>query len=154
MTDVYYPHDYLPLPLQDGYSFQAVNPILRTEMTSGRARQRRRYLSTPTNAQVKWTFVTQQQAQTFEAWYRDAIADGAAWFMMTLQTPLGVQFYKCRFTEIYNGPILISPKYWQYSATLELWERPLVAPGWGVFPQFIAGSDIIDKALNREWPAA
>ncbi|HKN05529.1 MAG TPA: hypothetical protein VJY31_16505 [Buttiauxella sp.] len=154
MADINYPHDYLPLPLQEGYAFRPVNPLLRTEMTSGRARQRRRYLSTPTQALVQWTFVTQQQAQIFEAWYSESINDGASWFFMKLQTPLGLQFYKCRFTEIYEGPVLIPPRYWHYSATLELWERPLLPPGWIEFPEFLTGSDIIDKALNREWPIA
>jgi hypothetical protein len=38
MADIlYYPHDYLPLPLMDGYGFKHISPLLRTEMTSGRA---------------------------------------------------------------------------------------------------------------------
>ncbi|VFT21057.1 alkanesulfonate ABC transporter permease [Klebsiella pneumoniae] len=39
----------------------------------------------------------------FESWFRDALSDGAAWFMMKLQTPAGIKFYKCRFTDIYQG---------------------------------------------------
>ncbi|VTP66856.1 Uncharacterised protein [Leclercia adecarboxylata] len=100
-------------------------------------------------------FTKHNQAQLFEAWFRDALTDGAAWFLMKLQTPLGCQqAYKCRFTDIYEGPTLVSPKYWRYSAQLELWERPLLPPGWGNFPELVAGSDIIDLALNREWPEA
>jgi hypothetical protein len=33
--------------------------------------------------------LTDSQAQAFEAWYRDAITDGAAWFNMNLRTPGG-----------------------------------------------------------------
>lgn len=154
MPDIYYPHDYLPMPLQDGYAFQAVSPLLRTQLVSGRARQRRLYTSTPTNATVKWLMENDGQGQVFEAWFRDALTDGAAWFYMKLQTPIGVKFYKCRFTDIYQGPTLVPPIYWQYSATLELWERPLPLPGWGNFPEFLAGQNIIDVALNREWPEA
>lgn len=154
MAEIYYPHDYLPLPLQNGYGFKPISPLLRTEMTSGRSRQRRRYTSTPTEASVSWIFITDAQAQVFEAWFRDALNDGAAWFYMKLQTPVGVKFYKSRFIDIYVGPTLVSPKYWQYSATLELWERPLPQPGWGNFPEFLAGQSIIDLALNREWPEA
>jgi hypothetical protein len=51
---------------------------------------------------------TDAQAQLFEAWYREAITDGVDWFFMKLQTPLGVQFYKCRFTDIYQGPTLVA----------------------------------------------
>ncbi|WP_442904870.1 hypothetical protein, partial [Hafnia sp.] len=103
VAEKYYPHDYLPMPLQDGYAFQPVSPLMRTEMTTGRARQRRAFISTPTQANVQWLFETDIQAQLFEAWYRETITDGADWFFMRLQTPLGVEFYKCRFTDIYQG---------------------------------------------------
>ncbi len=103
MTDIYYPHDYLPMPLQEGYGFQPVSPLKRTQLTTGRARQRRAYTSTPTQASVSWFMETDGQAQLFEAWYREKITDGADWFCMKLQTPLGVEFYKCRFTDIYEG---------------------------------------------------
>ncbi len=152
MADIYYPHDYLPLPLMEGYGFKPVSPLLRTEMTSGRARQRRQYISTPTQATVKWTFKTDSESQLFEAWFRDALTDGVAWFNMKLHTPRGLEFYKCRFTDIYEGPTLIAPKYFQFSATLELWERPILPAGWGEFPDLVVNSNIIDLALNREWP--
>jgi len=154
MAEVSYPHEYLPLPLQDGYGFKPISPLIRTQMTSGRARQRRRYTSTPTQASVTWMFTTDAQAQLFEAWYRDIISDGAAWFLMRLQTPRGVENYKCRFTDIYEGPTLVAPIYWQFSATLELWERPILPPGWAEFPDFVVNQSIIDLALNREWPEA
>nr|EKW5807788.1 hypothetical protein [Klebsiella pneumoniae] len=50
------------------------------------------------------------------------------------------------------GPTLVAPKYWQYSATLELWERPLPPSGWGNYPEWLAGQSLLDIALNREWP--
>ena len=153
MTENSYPHDYLPLPLMENYSFQAASPLLRTEMASGRARQRRRYTSTPTKATVNWTFTTHPQAMLFEAWYRDVLKDGANWFMMQLQTPLGdLQQFKCRFTDIYQGPTLVAPRYWRYSATLELWSRAVLEGEYGEYPGFIRNSDIIDLAMNREWP--
>jgi len=151
-----YPHDYLPMPLQDGYGFKPVSPLQRTQATSGRSRQRRKYTSTPTIATVNWIFTKNNQAQLFESWFRDVLTDGAAWFLMRLQTPLGCQqTYKCRFTDdAYEGPTLVPPKYWRFSAQLELWERPLLPSGWGFFPELVAGSDIIDFALNEEWPEA
>lgn len=154
MADIFYPHQYLPLPQQDGYAFQPVSPIKRTDLTSGRARQRRKYTSTPTQASVTWLFTTDPQAQVFEAWYRDALLDGANWFYMRLQTPIGTKDYKCRFIDIYQGPTLVAPIYWQFTATLELWERPLPPIDWGNYPELLIGSDIIDIAINREWPQA
>lgn len=129
MADIYYPHDYLPLPRMEGYGLKPVSPLLRTEMTSGRARQRRQCTSTPTQAIVKWTFKTDGESQLFEDWFRDALTDDVACFNMKLHTPRGLEFYKCRFTDIYEGPTLIAPKYFQFSATLELWERPILPVG-------------------------
>lgn len=153
MGAIYYP-DQLPIPLKDGFGLQPVSPLRRTQLTSGRARQRRIYTSVPTNASVTWSFKTDKEAQLFEAWYRDTIDDGTAWFYMRLKTPLGIQPYKCRFTDIYQGPILSRPRFWKFTATLELWERPLLPRGWGNFPELVLGTDIIDLAVNREWPEA
>jgi len=143
-TSISYPHEYLPLPLQDGYAFQAVSPVLRTQLTSGRARQRRLYTSLPTQAFVSWSFDSDSQSQLFEAWYCDSLSDGASWFNMRLRTPMGIEDYVCRFTDIYEGPTLTGGNYWQFSATLELWERPILPPGWGAFPYAIANQSIID----------
>ncbi|WP_024559572.1 hypothetical protein ACP26E_13955 [Franconibacter pulveris 601] len=150
-TTINYPHNELPVPLQEGYGLRPVSPLVRTEMASGRAKQRRRYISTPTVANVSW-LLTDKQAQAFEAWFRDALMDGAAWFNMNLRTPGGESPKVCRFTDIYEGPDLEGGNFWRYSARLELSERPLLPPGWGNFLSFITGSDIIDLALNREWP--
>lgn len=151
-TNINYPHDSLPVPLHEGYGLKPVSPLLRTSLTSGRARQRRRYMSTPTMASVTWTF-TDVEAQAFEAWFRDAITDGSAWFNMKLRTPGGESSKVCRFTDIYQGPNIIGGNYWQYTAELELYDRAIMLPPpWGQFPEFITGMDIIDIALNREWP--
>ncbi|MGV2935229.1 hypothetical protein ACIPUA_09400 [Providencia sp. AGC89] len=154
MTEITYPYEYLPLPEQEGYAFKPLSPLRRTQLSSGRARQRRVYTSTPTNLSVSWYFEEEPQAQLFEAWYRDALSDGAAWFMMKLQTPLGVELYKCRFMDIYDGPTLAPPKHWKFSATLELWEKPLLPKDYGLFPDIVVNADILDIALNREWPEA
>lgn len=152
-TDINYPHEYLPLAQRTGLGYQPTSPVLRTELTSGRARQRRKYTSTPTQAGVTWIF-TDVQSQLFEAWFRDALVDAANWFNMRIRTPLGLSDYVCRFTDIYQGPTLVGLGYWQFTATLELWERPILPPGWGEFPDLIANQSIIDFAMNREWPEA
>ncbi|EAT6751244.1 hypothetical protein Q2S52_002226 [Escherichia coli] len=153
MADAYYPHDYLPMPRQEGYAFQPVSPIKRTELSTGRARQRRAYTSTPTQVSVSWLFETDVQGQIFEAWFKDVLKDGSLWFQMKLQTPLGVEDHKCRFIDIYTGPVLSPPIHWLYSAEVELWSRAVLDGGYGEHQDFIRNSDILDRALNREWPA-
>lgn len=143
----------LPMPLRNGYDTNHVSPMMRTEMQTGRARQRRRYTSVPTMASVSW-IMTQQQAQLFEGFFRWTLADGAEWFNVTLSTPLGLMAYEARFAEMYNGPQLTGRDMWTFTAELEIKERQTIADGWPAFPGFVMGSDLIDQALNREWPAA
>ncbi|HHB9052775.1 TPA: hypothetical protein ACN7AU_001174, partial [Klebsiella pneumoniae] len=101
-----------------------------------------------------WLFKSDGQAQLFEAWFRETITDGTSWFYMVLKTPMGIEPYKCRFVDIYEGPTPVKPGKWMFTATLELWERPVLPPGWVDFPDFIINSDILDLAVNREWPKA
>lgn len=152
MADIFYPHDILPMPLQEGYAFTPVSPLIRSTKVNGRAQQRRAYIATPTNVNVAW-FMTAPEAMAFEAWVRDAITDGAAWFYMKLQVPTGLsELVKCRLAPYYDGPILVPPNYWKFTASLELDKRPIAAPGWGNFPGYLVNADIIDLAINREWP--
>lgn len=147
---IYYPEG-LPLGLQSGRSYQLVSPLMRTELSSGRARQRRRFTSVPQYARISWLF-TGVQGQAFEAWWRDVLVDGSMWFVCHLKTPLGLSEHDCRFTDVYSGPSVVGPNLWEYSAELELRVRAVIDPGWGEFPEFMIGSEIIDYALNREWP--
>ena len=145
--------EQLPLPEQSGYAIQHVSPLQRTEMVSGRARQRRVYTSVPSNVAVQF-FCTEAQAQVFELFFRHGITDGADWFMCTLKTPLGLMPYECRFNGIYEGPVLTSFNKWTFSGTLEIRERQTLGASWVYAPQYIFDSSIIDVALNDLWSAA
>ena len=142
----------LPCPSPAGYQLRHVDPMVRTQLASGRARQRRRFTSVPTEIPVSWTF-TQPQMQLFEVWYRYSIDDGVQWFSVRLQTPLGIKDYRARFTGIYRADLL-GADHWRVTAEIELYERQTLPKAWGEFPDYIVGSSIIDKAVNREWPEA
>lgn len=147
----------LPLPMQNGYAIQHQSPFVRTEMQSGRARQRRAFTSVPSSVSVTWFFTKDFDCQLFEGWFRDALGakDGENWFDMPLQTPLGTYQYQCRFADMYQGPQLVAFNKWQVSATLEIRERPILPDGWAtIMPGFILMPDIFDIAMNQEWPAA
>ena len=151
-TDINFP-DGLPCALRDGYDINHVQPFLRTTMASGRAVQRRKYTSVPSMANVSWLF-TDTEAAAFELWFQQDIHDGADWFNSELRTPLGSGQYVCRFTEMYKGPTLTGRRLWRFTAVLEIWERPLLPPGWALLPDYIIHADIFDLAMNREWPEA
>ena len=143
----------LPLPEQSGYAIQHVSPTQRTTMVSGRARQRRVYTSVPSNVAVQW-FLTEQQAQLFEAFFRYSMTDGADLFLLPLKTPMFTGDYECRFTGIYEGSVLIAYDKWTVSATIEIKERQTLDAGFAYVPQYVIDSSIIDIAVNQLWPAA
>ena len=155
-TDIDFPSQ-LPCGQREGYGLQPVQTFARTPMAAGRARQRRTFTNVPTMVDVSW-IMTPEQAALFEAWFRDAINDGADWFNCELRSPLdgrdnpGVSQYECRFTEMYSGPAPVGAFEWRISAKLEIIERPLIPVGWGLFPELVMGMSLIDIALNREWP--
>lgn len=143
----------LPTPQRSGYEVNHASPLIRTELQSGRARQRRRYTSVPSTATVTFNF-TQPQAQVFEGWFRWTLADGTEWFNVTLRTPLGLMPYECRFANMYTGPQLVGVDRWQVQATLEIRDRQTLPSSYSLLPQLVLQSDILDVAINREWPAA
>ncbi|WP_324710397.1 hypothetical protein [Pseudomonas citronellolis] len=148
-----YPED-LPFPQRSGYGFTPVSPLLRSELQSGRARQRRRFTSTPTVGSFTW-LLSDTQAVLFEAWFKEVLLDGSQWFECPLKAPMGKKAYVARFMDIYSGPVLFGRSHWQYSANLELRERPVLTGGWAIYaPQFVAHMNLVDLAVNREWPEA
>lgn len=158
MAAIDFPAD-LPRPSVEGHGIQHTSPFVRTEMVSGRARQRRAFASGPSMVpSMSWVF-TSVEAQLFEAWFRDQINDGVDWFNCKLRTPLdqgaadGVGDYEVRFTQMYSVQ-QYGPLCWKISAAVEINSRPVIAPGWSEFPDFILGGSIIDQAINREWPEA
>lgn len=152
MATVDFPPE-LPRPSRDGYALQHVSPFARTEMQTGRARQRRTFTSVPSMVPLSW-LLTNVHAQIFEAWFRYDITDGTDWFNIVLTSPAGkLTPYECRFTEMYRGPELVGVDRWRYRAEVEIRERPVIARDWYLYGrEFVLGSSIIDVAINQEWP--
>ena len=144
-----YPKE-LPYPLREGYGFEQTNNITRTPMASGRARQRVEFKNAPAMAQLSWLF-TSGEAALFEYWSSQMV--GAGWFLMPLRTPLGLAAAEVRFSQVPSGPVLFGTSHWKFTAVCELRKRPLFPPGWGEnAPGYVVGSEILDIAINKEWP--
>lgn len=146
--------EFLPEPQRDGYGFQPVSPMARSELQSGRARQRRRFTSVPTVASVTW-LMDDTEAQLFEGWFEHILLSGSLWFQCPLKTPLGMDEHRARFVDIYEGPILVGESFWRFTAKLELFKRPILDAGWIIdVPDYIVMADIFDVAMNQKWPKA
>lgn len=153
MATIDFPSE-LPAAIREGYNTNHVSPFKRTGMASGRAKQRRTFTSVPTMADVTWR-LSEYEARVFEAWFRYDVNDGTDWFNTTLKTPMGYQPYECRFADIYEGPRLTDEDFWTVRAQLEIRERQILTKDWYEYGRFaLTDADIIDTALNREWPAA
>lgn len=140
----------LACPLRDNYAFTPVNTIRRTQMDSGRARQRIEFTNAPTMVRLTW-LMNPEQASLFEAWSAQVV--GAGWFTMELLTPLGINTHEVRFTETPDGGELTGQSLWRYKVTCELRNRPLLEPGWAeILPEYIIMADIFDYAVNQQWP--
>ncbi|TVU83796.1 hypothetical protein FQP85_08450 [Pseudoalteromonas neustonica] len=111
----------LPLPRLKEVSYKRQSNILRTEMGSGRARQRRRFLSVPTFMEATWRF-KKDEAVAFEG-FVDHGVQLTGWFLMDILTPKGVVKHQVRFKK---DPLEnfkpISALVWQYQAQVEVKE--------------------------------
>lgn len=142
----------LPTPQREGYGFDPVSPMTSTKMVTGRTIQRRAFVSTPTEATVTWLF-TAAETQLFEGWFEHVLLSGTLPFECPLLTPLGFENYRANFVDIYTGPVLVGEDFWQFSAQLRLFKRPLIDKEWVVdAPDYVLGADIFDIAMNQEWP--
>ena len=154
-TAINYPVD-LPPPQWASNSYAVTSPNERTSMDSGRARQRKKYSSVPVMRTATW-IMTDTQARTFELWYKVTLKEGTEWFNIQMRHPMGFVMMVCRISGVYQGPThwgAPSNELWQYGATLEVWERPLLPDEWAILPSFVAHPEIFDLAMNKVWPEA
>lgn len=141
----------LPLPVRDGYEIRHTSPIMRTELASGRARQRRKYTTTPSVISVKWIFNASQAVQ-FEEWFNDTLVDGTNWFVIPIRIETWFENHTCRFIDIYDGPRLIGRDSWEFAAEIETTNRTSKQLSGIILHDFFRRSDIFDTAINREMP--
>lgn len=115
----------LPYPTVDGYSIRPDEAIIRTNMESGPARQRRRYTQTPSKIAVKW-IMNPEQFCLFEAWYKYQAKEGAEWFVISLLGGIGLTEQDARFTQQFEAS-LIAGRLWQITSELEIRDRPTIS---------------------------
>jgi hypothetical protein len=128
--------DTLPLPTFGGYGVEPVDSILRTEMESGPARQRRRYTQTPTRMPVRWRFTAWEFA-LFESWFKHKAKEGGEWFSINLLGGLGMVPHEARFVGRGSSPYRATPTRggpgdgarWVVTSALEVRERPVLDEG-------------------------
>lgn len=123
MTTITFPKR-LPYPTVESYSIRPDEAIIRTDMEAGPARQRRRYMQTPSKIAVKW-IMSPEQFCLFEAWYKYYAKEGAEWFVITLLGGIGLTEQEARFTQQFEASITAG-RLWQITTELEIRDRPTI----------------------------
>lgn len=126
--------DALPSPTFEGYGVEPVDSILRTEMESGPARQRRRYTQTPTRLPVRWRF-TGRQFAVFESWFKHKAKEGGEWFSIDLLGGTGMVSHEARFAGRGSSPYRAAPSRggpaegarWTVTSSLEVRESSVLS---------------------------
>jgi len=113
----------LPLPTVDGYGLSPGDAILRTDMESGLARQRRRFTAVPTVISVRW-MMTRHQFAVFESWYKIYAQEGASFFDIDLLGGIGLTIHNARFIKQFNAKL--RNNLWILTSQLEVRERPVL----------------------------
>ena len=105
-------------------------------MNSGRARQRRRFLSVPTTMPATWQ-LSSRMATIFEGFYEHDLKDNE-WFLMDIPTPQGLVEHEVRFI---NSPMEnhkpLGADRWSYQANIEIKQRKKPSE-----------EDVVNKALS------
>lgn len=142
----------LPFPLRDGYQLNSIDPMKETQMLTGRSRFRRNYSSVPENVEVRW-LLTGLECQSFRSWHEEVLISGSEWFECELRSDQGLLPYTAHFRGMYKGPELFGVDHWIITATLQLWKRSILTGGWAVYaPEYILGMNLLDLAINKDWP--
>lgn len=110
----------LPIPLLASYQLQDVDPLQRTQMDSGRTRNRRRFRNVPTQAQVQHIF-SHEQFEMFAGWWVHIALDGALSYSAKMRTATGVGQRQVQPTDVYQAALL--GKHWRVSYPVDVLTR-------------------------------
>lgn len=122
MTTPLFP-EALPNVIMGDYSYKQANNLIRTEMESGPAKVRRRFVSVPTDVNVSWKF-SRAELAIFENFFRNTIYDGATWFQIKLVNGAGETLCTARFKEAYDASTDAKEHSWVVRGKLEVFGLP------------------------------
>ena len=113
----------LPDPLKNYYSYKPGSSVIRSDMDSGLARQRRRFTSRIDLFKCALV-LSSTQLQTLETFIDDDIDGGAAWFDIYLKDGQGKRLLEAR---LFQGQLdnvrLIGTEKWQIDFQIEVRNR-------------------------------
>jgi hypothetical protein len=137
MTDIDWPDD-LPAPRVE-FTGSVLPSVVRTEMDSGRSRQRQRFSARQEQYNFEFIF-TNEGYEEFIEFYENEIAQGAAFFNLPILTPAGLEVKEMRIISGVYDFRPFPPDHWIASMRMERG----IAPGYIETPV-----DIMPLLLQR-----
>ena len=98
MTTVSYP-PALPEIRASGLQSRFQNPVIRTQMDAGPAKQRLRYTAAPKKFTAS-IVADEEEREIFEAWFTETLGFGTLRF--TMRNPQTLETEEFRFTDVYS----------------------------------------------------
>lgn len=149
MSDIFFPKE-LGMPLDSSNQSQIGGTFYMTRFMAGNTRNRKAFSSVPVSKPHVFNW-TSEQAALFEIWFKEATNDGAAWFMIRNESPLGIELTEVKFSNPeapYAGPVKIGHALWSYSMDLQARRRHLLPPDWVDWPELIIKMRLFDIITN------
>lgn len=110
--------------IKDSYSWTPQTAFIRTEMEVGPMRQRQRASTMPTTLTFKM-MLDRERLSVLEAWYKYKLENGAAWFLMPIESGEGKVETSVRFSEPYQVSLYGYDCYF-VSCNLEINDMPMM----------------------------
>jgi hypothetical protein len=110
--------EYLPLPSATSFGGENAFATIRTEMETGRVRQRRRFTTSQETFSVTW-ILTADEFEAFKSFHLFTLEGGANFFDILLPVGVGLETMRVRFVGGTFRHSYQSYMNFQISATLE-----------------------------------
>ncbi len=116
--------EILPLPERDGYQLKLNDGVMRTSMEGGPPRARRVTTDVESLYQARFVF-DEDQFLTFQAWFQEIGAGGAAAFLIPLRNGLGLVEQQARFAGPYEARL--DGHLWRVTVSLVVRGAPMLS---------------------------
>ena len=119
--------EWMPTPLQDGYSYEVTDRTLNTEMEIGGI-PRVEFDTDETVITCSMVLCNRAQLEFLEAFERDCLRQGTRWFQMPVWMTGRLEWYNCRFVGRLKMSGVLGVHYSTVTMKIQIERRNLLDP--------------------------
>ena len=112
---IYWPESLIP---SVDFNSEVKTSVIRSQMDSGRIRQRRRFSKSFLSFSVTWVLDDEEKDQ-FNSIYKHLLNNGADWFYLKLPLANGMQWKVVRFQADSFSFVHVQAMHWRITAKME-----------------------------------